>query len=75
MPNEVMNGAPQAQGHGEIAANEARSAPAVQQYHSPMRQHKRTPSYHREVKVRSYPSLGFGSLAEDACRGTVWLKG
>lgn len=26
------------------------SAPAVQQYHSPMRQHKRTPSQHREIK-------------------------
>ncbi|KAF3770547.1 hypothetical protein M406DRAFT_87404 [Cryphonectria parasitica EP155] len=27
-----------------------RSAPAVQQFQSPMRQHKRTPSQHREVK-------------------------
>lgn len=27
-----------------------KSAPAVQQYHSPMRQHKRTPSQHREIK-------------------------
>ncbi|KAI1879464.1 hypothetical protein JX265_002418 [Neoarthrinium moseri] len=26
------------------------SAPAAQQFHSPMRQHKRTPSQHREVK-------------------------
>lgn len=33
----------------------SRSAPAVQQFQSPMRHHKRTPSQHREVKVRSPP--------------------
>ncbi|KAM0820456.1 putative Protein kinase domain-containing protein [Seiridium cardinale] len=43
--------------HKDVAAEERRpsiashiSAPAVPQYHSPMRQHKRTPSHHREVK-------------------------
>lgn len=36
---------------GMTFAKKARSAPAVQQYHSPMRQHKRTPSQHREIKV------------------------
>ncbi|ORY69938.1 kinase-like domain-containing protein [Pseudomassariella vexata] len=40
--------------NGDLAANNGtsapRSAPAVQQFQSPLRQHKRTPSQHREVK-------------------------
>jgi len=35
---------------GVLTVSVARSAPAVQIYHSPLRQHKRTPSHHREVK-------------------------
>ncbi|CAN8096313.1 unnamed protein product [Discula destructiva] len=51
-------GQDQSQGHGAAPGNiqrpslapHPRSAPAVQQFQSPMRQHKRTPSQHREVK-------------------------
>ncbi|KAH6654319.1 kinase-like domain-containing protein [Truncatella angustata] len=45
-----MDNANKVQDQGKSFAKEVRSAPAVQQYHSPMRQHKRTPSQHREIK-------------------------
>lgn len=37
--------------NGQVA-KQSRSAPAAQQFQSPLRQHRRTPSQHREVKVR-----------------------
>lgn len=46
---------------GKTFAKKARSAPAVQQYHSPMRQHKRTPSQHREIKVGKFHFLRWKS--------------
>lgn len=41
-----------AQRTGLTASQRCRSAPPAQTYKSPLRQHKRTPSQHREVKVR-----------------------